>query len=113
MALGYIVNRGQDPKALRYLQESARPEVWRQRKVAWTSPHGPTEDARSRQLTEVAILGLALSGHPRAAETLREVQARGAAAGASDVQRRLGTLAGDALREHAAIAARGLAEYYR
>lgn len=113
MALGYIVNRSQHPKALTYLRESTSPDVWQRRQFAWASPYASTDGARNLQLSEVAILGLALSAQPSAAEALRDLQAQGVAAGADDVRRRLGALATDALGEHALIANKGLAEYYR
>jgi hypothetical protein len=113
MALGYIVNRSQDQRALTYLKEGASPDAWQRRPIAWASPYATTDGARNIQLAESAILGLALSGHPSAAETLRELQLRAAAGAADEVQRRLGNLATEALREHAVIANKGLAEYYR
>jgi PBS lyase HEAT-like repeat len=113
LALGYVVNRSQDQKALTYLGEGTNPEVWRKRQLGWASPYASTEDARNLQLAEMAILGLALSGQPSAAETLRELQARGTASGADPVQRRLGGLATEALREHAVVATKGLGGYYR
>jgi hypothetical protein len=113
MALGYISNLASDPAALDYLTQGADPVTWQQRtRINWSSPFGGSAQRDARALAEVSILGLALSGKPAAAATLQDIQRRGTDAGASPDARRLGALAGEALREHEKIARLGLQSYY-
>lgn len=110
MALGYLVNKTGNATALTYLIESLNPTVWEEREVTYTGPFQASTAARDADLSTMAMLGLALSGHPDAAEALRnltmtnfdetfQAQASGAAAAA--------------LEAHQQIADEGLVEYYR
>ena len=104
MALGYAANRGKSDRALAYLRDSLRPEVWAQRNLRWTAPFAMTEQERNRQLTNLAVMGLALSGLPAARELLSSPQARANADQG---------LINDALEAHTIIARDGMAAYYR
>ena len=63
-ALGYLVNKSDDEKALSYLLEWVDPESWRD--VPWLSD----AEERRADLSTMAILGLALSGRDEAAVKL-------------------------------------------
>ncbi|OGG46038.1 MAG: hypothetical protein A3F84_01840 [Candidatus Handelsmanbacteria bacterium RIFCSPLOWO2_12_FULL_64_10] len=107
MSLGYLVNRSKNLKALTYLVDSLNPETWATRRLNWVSPYHPTEAERNQQLTAMAVMGLALSGHPIAREALVALQAR---LGAGAPER---ALVEEALRAHEVIAREGLAAYYK
>jgi HEAT repeat protein len=113
MALGYLVNRTGNQRALNYLQESARPEAWASRGVAGTAPFQASTTERNLDLSKHAILGLALSGRPEAAQTLRSLQQPAATAAARDFQAQVGDLVSEALNEHQRVSSQGLAEYDR
>ncbi|TPK49604.1 hypothetical protein FJ492_00460 [Mesorhizobium sp. B2-5-4] len=100
MALGYLVNRTGNQGALAYLQQSTRPEVWAQRGAMGIAPFQASTSERDVDFSKQAILGLALSGRPEAAQTLRAIQ-----------DPALADLASEALKEHQKIASEGLASY--
>jgi HEAT repeat protein len=75
MALGYLIHKSGNEKALDYLVDGADPESWSRRKVSWTSPYHRNDAERNRQLSTMSILGLGLSGHPRGAARLRSLAA--------------------------------------
>lgn len=107
MSLGYLINRSRNLKALTYLIDSLTPETWAARKLNWASPYHPAEADRNQQLTAMAVVGLALSGHPTARGALVALQTR-IGAGAPDR-----ALVEEALRAHEIIARDGLAAYYK
>lgn len=107
MSLGYLVNRSKNLKALTYLIDSLTPETWAARRMSWVSPYHATEAERNQQLTAMAVMGLALSGHPLAREALLALQVR-IGAGAPDR-----ALVEEALRAHEVIAREGLVAYYK
>lgn len=113
MALGYLVNKSGSKKALTYLMDSLDPAVWAKRKVNWTSPYQATMDDRNVQLSTMAILGLALSGQPAAAEALRSLQKAPRTKAAEKFQAQVSQVVAEALKSHEMIAKQGLAEYYR
>src|SRR5262249_38864382 len=102
MAMGYLVNRTGNQRALAYLQESARPEIWAQRGVRGIAPFQTSINERNVDLSAHAILGLALSGRPEAAQTLRSLR-----------EPTLGEVVSEALKEHEKISSQGLANYDR
>jgi HEAT repeat protein len=112
MALGYLVNRTGNQRALNYLQESAKPEIWESRAITGTAPFQASTTERNIDFSKHAILGLALSGRPEAAQTLRSLQQPTGTAGA-DLQAQLGDLVSEALNEHERVSSQGLAEYDR
>lgn len=107
MSLGYLVNRSNNLQALTYLIDSLTPETWVTRKLSWASPYHATEADRNQQLTAMAVMGLALSGHPLARTALLSAQVR---IGAGTPDR---ALVEEALRAHEIIARDGLTAYYR
>ena len=111
MALGYLINRSGNQKALVYLKDSVKPEIWGQRKVHWNSPYHTNVDGRNIQLTKMAILGLALSGHPSAAETLQVLHAPGISEADKKFQHQVSGVISEALRAHEAISREGLMNY--
>jgi len=113
MALGYLINKSGSKKALTYLRDSSDPAVWAKRKVNWASPYHASMDDRNVQLSTMAILGLALSGHPSAAEALRSLQKPPRTKAAEKFQAQVSQVVTEALKAHEMIAKQGLAEYYR
>ncbi len=107
MSLGYIVNKNGNLKALNYLIDSLNPDTWTARKLTWVSPYQAGEAERNRQLTAMAIAGLALSGHPLARTALLSLQSLTGVAAPDPA------LVEEALRANAVIASEGLAAYYR
>jgi hypothetical protein len=71
MALGYLINKTGNQQALDYLKESVDPQVWAARDITGTAPFQVSTTERNRDLSKYSILGLAVSGHPEAAEALR------------------------------------------
>ena len=110
MSLGYIVNSSGDARALNYLIEGATPSTWAQRSVRGLAPSQANDAARNNQLSKYAILGLAVSGRPEAADALRQLQSgprvQGLAPGADD-------LVDSAIIENQRIQSDGITEYYR
>jgi HEAT repeat protein len=115
MALGYIVNKNGNKKALEFLIESIDPVVWTQRGIAWKSPYHRTEAARNQQLSIMSILGLALSGNQTALKILRSlrVPATRQAASARAQIRGIDDILREAIAANEKIAKSGLAAYYR
>lgn len=113
MALGYLINQSGSPKALAYLKDSVKPGIWRERNTNWTSPYHTTFDGRNLKLSKMAILGLALSGHPSAAETLRSLQKPAVSEVDRQFRTRVSAVVSEALSAHATISWEGLADYDR
>jgi hypothetical protein len=112
MALGYLVNRTGNQQALDYLIGGMSPEAWDRRGVIGKAPSHANTVERNRDLSRLAILGLALSGTAGAERALRSVQ------GLPDSQKtrfqiESRKLLDESLRTHGEIAGRGLIEYYR
>jgi hypothetical protein len=100
LSLGYAANDGHSAAALEYLLESLDPHVWERRAVNVSA-------SSSRQLTEQALLGLALAGTPESAVALR---AYAADPHHTDSLRAVATAA---LDEHARVVQLGLDAYDR
>jgi hypothetical protein len=113
MALGYLINKSGSKKALTYLQDSLNPSVWTERKFKWTSSYHVNENDRNVQLSIMAIIGLGLSGHVEAGESLRSLQQPVATQEAKEFQAKVSDVINEALRAHEMIAKEGLIEYYR
>ena len=113
MALGYLINKNGNKEALDYLKECLKPNVWADRKLAWTSPYQASVDDRNVQLSTMAILGLALSGNAEAADALRSLKEPATTAMAREFQSQVSGVVDEALNAYDAIAKDGLAEYYR
>jgi HEAT repeat protein len=113
MSLGYIVNKTGSPRALAYLRESLRLQVWVERRLNWTGPFDASPDDRNAHLTKMAVLGLGLSGNGAAAEALRSFQAAAALDPAGAIHVKLRDALVEALAANDAIRRTGLAGYYR
>jgi HEAT repeat protein len=113
MALGYLVNKSRDRKALDYLKASANPAAWASKDISGIAPFQSSLAERNRDLSKFAILGLALTGHPEAAQTLRQLQAPSTSAATQEFQAQVGDVISEALRENQKISEQGLENYYR
>lgn len=111
LALGYLVNRSRNPAALAYLQAGVKPETWAARNLRWLSPVHDTSDGRNQQLSKMAILGLALSAHPAAGQTLHTLQGPATSEAERAFRTRVRGLVGDAIAAHQTIARQGLGTY--
>jgi HEAT repeat protein len=113
MALGYLINKTGNQRALDYLKESLDPHVWVVRDVAGTAPFQASMIERNHDLSKHAILGLAVSGHPEAAEALRSLQHPAQTDTQRAFQAQVSDVVSEALQEHQKVSSQGLAEYYR
>ena len=113
MAMGYLINKTGNEKALAYLKDSLKPEVWEERKTTWTSPYHAATTDRNLRLNKMAILGLALSGHPAAAEALRSLEKPPTTEAGKEFQAQVSDVVSEALSAHEMISKEGLASYYR
>ena len=75
MALGYLINKSGNREALNFLKDSLNPHSWNESQPGWDSPFHQGNAGRNIQLSFVAVLGLALSGHPEAVEALQGLKA--------------------------------------
>jgi PBS lyase HEAT-like repeat-containing protein len=110
-SLGYILNQTRSRRALDYLETGLEPSQWAARLEPFHAPYQATVAERDRDFSTHALLGLALSGTPEAAEALRGLQQNGGTP--SEFAGQVRDLLADALKAHAAIAAEGLEAYYR
>ncbi len=113
MALGYLVNRSRNKKALAFLKDHTYPDSWGKEQLKWRSPYHANEEARNQQLSTMAVLGLALSGNSEAQETLREMKKPAATAEAKKFQAQMGGVLDEAIQANDTIAKEGLGGYYR
>lgn len=113
MAMGYLINKTGNEKALNYLIEGLDPDAWQERGAAVISPFQPAVAESNRDLSKHALLGLALSGNPTAAEALRSLQEPPETAPQAAFQDAVSDVLSEALEAHAQIAAQGLAGYYQ
>ena len=105
MALGYAVNRGGSDRAMDYLVASMHAESWNTRNVHWLHGHSRMEDLR-RELCTTAVIGLALTGEPLAADELNKVVAN------DTMNPRVRSVAESALVELDRIMGAGLKAYH-
>jgi len=113
MALGYLINKTGNKEALTYLKQSVDPKAWPDRKVEWKAEFQATDDERNAQLSTMAVLGLALSGHPEAGEALRKLQRQPETPTQKAFAAAVTNTLAEALKDHEKIAGQGLREYYR
>lgn len=114
MALGYLVNRTGDGRALAYLQAGTEPQAWESRAApAGMAPFQASIAERNTDFARHAILGLALSGRPEAAETLQSLQQPATTESGRAFRAQVGDLVSEALTEHQRVSGQGLAEYDR
>jgi len=112
MSLGSLIAKSQNERALSYLIDSMSPQSWQEREIAWNSPFAASMEERDLQLSKMAILGLALSGHPTAGEALRPLQDPPETAADAAFQAEVSDIVSEALAVHSIVAADGLAAYY-
>ncbi len=116
MALGYIVHRTANKKALKYLEEGIFPNTWEARNVQWASGIYPTRADRNSQLAVSSILGLGLSGRPEAVKLLQSIREPAATARIADLRKQIpgiDDICAEALKANAAIASEGMDLYYK
>lgn len=104
-ALGYLVHRTGSERAVEYLLEGLVPETW-QKRVEWTSPYQAASGDRNRQLTQLCVMALALTGHPRAGEALRSLKSAG-------TRPEISGLLDEAVATHELVRKEGLKNYYK
>ena len=109
MALGYLINKSGNQRALDYLLGSVDPDAWMQRGVRWRARVQASPEARNVDLSSMAILGLALSGRPEAASALDRVPKFKFGA----VQPAVSGLIETARETHRMVSQDGLSEYYQ
>ena len=71
VGLGYILNRSSSEKALSFLMQSASPDSWERLEAKGVTRPKSTIAETARDLSKYAIIGLGLSGNPKAAEYLQ------------------------------------------
>jgi hypothetical protein len=113
MALGYLINKTGNVRALNYLVESVKPETWAARSATGIAPFQANTAERDTDFSKHAILGLALSGRPEAAQTLRSLQQPAGTEVQRAFQAQVSDLVSEALDEHQKISNKGLVNYYR
>jgi hypothetical protein len=113
MALGYLVNHTSDAACLEFLVQAARPAYWEDLAPRWSSPFESTSLTRNLQLANMAMLGLALSGHPDAIRALESMREPELAPAGRQLQAARSGLLDEALEASRMIARDGLTEYYR
>ena len=122
LSLGYLINKTGNMRAIDYLVESIDPSVWEKRNVFWRTRVHNNVEARDADLSSLAILGLALSGRPEAAEAINldlgtEDNLQPVIEKLQPAVRQLppavSGLVEAALETYQQVAADGLSEYYR
>ena len=113
MSMGYLINKTGNETALNYLRDCLDPQYWNTRGPAGASPYGASIEQRNRDLSKYAVLGLALSGHPSAAELLRSTQEPSTVESLQAFRTEVSDVVSEALSTHEKIAEVGLEEYYR
>lgn len=113
IALGYLVHASQDEQALTYLIDSADMKVWDTRNLQWISPFYPTLESRNLQMVKKAILGLGLTGHPKALEVLETFRKKPRSEHDRRLQAEVRSVLNEALKAHSIVQEVGLMGYYR
>lgn len=113
MSLGYLINKSKNEKALAYLKGHMTPKGWRGSKMVTAGTLQASQDARSQQLSTLAILGLALSGDPLAKEALESLQKGMRTGEPTAFARQMDSTVTEALKAHEIIAKEGLPAYYQ
>ncbi|MCG3131871.1 MAG: hypothetical protein FLDDKLPJ_02681 [Phycisphaerae bacterium] len=112
MALGYLVNRTGSRRALDFLKQSLDPKSWSDRNIPWKAEYQRATSVRDAQLSTMATLGLALSGHPEARSALRNLQLQPATDTQKAFSAQVSATVTEALKDHEEISRDGLATYY-
>jgi hypothetical protein len=109
--LGFLINRTGSAQALTYLIDGLKLDVWRKRSLQGVPPFNRSQSEYDRQLSDYALMALALSGDPRAGDALRSLQTSptpGQALVGKDLDDMLATW----LEVHRVVAERGLQGMY-
>jgi hypothetical protein len=115
MALGYIVNKAGNRKALDFLKTSIDPQGWSKRNLKWTGEFHRTNLERDKQLATMSVLGLGVSGNPDAARTLQSLREKPKTRNLRALKKTmpdLSIIADEALKANDAISREGLQNYY-
>lgn len=106
--LGYMVNNLESRTALEYLKKRLNPDSWNEME-GLTERHSEIGE-RNQDLSQYALLGLALSGTNEAIEVLKEFDRSGK--GSLEFRENMEGLIGEAIRESKEIRAVGMKDYY-
>ena len=113
IALGYLVHASQNDQALNYLIASSDLEVWNKRNMSWISPFYATPETRNLQLVKKAILGLGLTGHPKALDTLKSFRGKPRTEKERRLQEEVKSVVTEAIKAHSIVQEVGLMGYYK
>jgi HEAT repeat protein len=113
MSLGYLINKSQSEKALAYLKSHTTPAGWEGSNITTADGLQAGTDERSQQLSTLAVIGLALSGHPEAKSTLRSLGEKVKAMGTTKFAKQMSSVVDEAMKTHETVAKEGLAAYYK
>lgn len=113
MALGYLLNKSPNEKALNYLKNHMTPEGWRDSPLATAQGFRGSEDERTAQLSTLAVIGLALSGRPEAKEALLSLEESLGTMGQTPFANQASLVVSEALKTHDIVMKEGLAAYYQ
>ena len=113
MALGYLINKNDNQEALDFLKNCLNPQNWDKTQPNWESPYQSATSDRNIQLSSIAILGLALSGHTEAIHALQALKIPMEAEAEKKFQNQISNLLDQAIRDCEAISKDGLLQYYR
>ena len=115
MSLGYLINKSNNEKALSYLKAHLSPEGWRESNMATARAQGfkASTDLRTKQLSTLAVLGLALSGHPSAKSSLNFLNQGVRDMAPTAFTKQMTSVVTEALKAHETIARDGLESYYQ
>ena len=70
MTLGYLANASEGKAGLSFLQTTAQSGGWDEQDLSWRVGFAREPEATSLLLQRYSLIGLVLSGHPQAAESL-------------------------------------------
>jgi hypothetical protein len=102
VALGYLLNRNDDPNARAFLLDTAHPYAWQQA-GPWIGQTTETRQSRIDGLQDSRLVALALSGRPEAGRVLESL---------APSERRGKQLIDDLMQTYFKVKQRGLAAYY-
>jgi len=112
IALGYIVNRSKDTRALDYLIKGLNPATWLDRKIEWRAPDQEKQEERTLVLVKSSILGLALAGTPDAEKALSSAEEQVKFAGEPQMTQETQRAVARALQLNRRVQQQGLKQYY-
>jgi len=113
MSLGYVINHTQDSGALNYLKVGLKPTSWNKR-IKWRASYHPDVDSRNRHLSQLAINGLGLSGHPDALRALEQLLTSSGVTSSEErgFRKAVKQQVIEAIKINRSIAEKGLPAYY-